>query len=86
MGGGQPAVKGRATRLGLRREDESRMRPLQRLRRPWGRQGKVGNAREHKTRLLAREGLAQGFAASRPNHLIAEWWPRTRCPVTLTLD
>lgn len=36
----------RATRLGLRREDESRMPPLQRLRRPWGTQ--EGNARGHK--------------------------------------
>lgn len=63
MGGREPAVEGRATRLGLRREDESRMRPLQRLRRPWGRQ--EGNAREHKTR-CAGKGLGQGL---RPNHL-----------------
>lgn len=44
-GGTRASSRGRATRLGLRREDESRMRPLQRLRRPRGSDGE--NAREH---------------------------------------
>lgn len=76
--GREPAVEGRATRLGLRREDESRMRPLQRLRRPWGKQeGKRSGAQDE---VRGKEAWAR-FAAQSLDFC----WPRSGCPVTFWL-